>query len=262
MMERMTASSQWLSLGRNAPWKDAAQASLFCFPYSGASAAFYTSWSLPIPIAIYPVELPGHGRRMSEGLHNRIEPLVKDIARGLAPYLDRPFAFFGHSMGAVVSFELARFLRQAHSVSPVHLFVSGHGAPHLPHNEAPIHSLPDAEFIEKLREMNGTDPTVLGCAELCEIILPILRADFAICETYEYIPSEPLDCPITVFSGLQDRYVTRADLEAWSMHTRSRFRVSLYPGDHFYVNGSRAGLLEAIARDLYPRVIHPGKAAG
>jgi medium-chain acyl-[acyl-carrier-protein] hydrolase len=260
-MDRMTTSTVWIAPSRIDLRAETAQVSLFCFPYSGSSAAFYAAWALPIPVAICPIELPGHGRRMSERLHTRVEPLVRDIARGLAPYLDRPYAFFGHSTGAVVSFELARFLRREYGTSPIHLFVSGHGAPHLPHRDASVHALPDAEFIEKLREMNGTDPSVLANAELCQILLPILRADFAICETYQYTPGEPLDCPISVFSGLMDRYVTRSELEAWVYHTRARFRLGLYPGDHFFLNSNRAGLLEAIARDLYPSV-HPSKAAG
>jgi medium-chain acyl-[acyl-carrier-protein] hydrolase len=246
--------SSWVSSAARVPPLETAQARLFCFPHSGASAAVYNGWTLPIPVAVCPVELPGRGRRLGEALHTRLPALVEEIAAGLRPYLDRPFAFFGHSMGALIGFELARILRREYGLAPLRLFLSGHGAPHLPRSEPPIHDLPEAQFLARLRELGGTQEEILANSELRQILLPILRADFSICETYEYLPAEPLDCPITVFGGLGDPYVSRAELEGWRAHTHGAFRASLFPGDHFYLTASRAGLLERIACDLYPEI--------
>jgi len=240
----------WLPLAK--PLRQSA-VNLFCFPYSGANASIYHSWlsGLPKPLAVIPVELPGRGRRLSEPPHTRLSSLVESAAEALIPYLDHPFAFFGHSMGALLSFELARFLRDCCGRSPVHLFLSGSGAPHLPHPEQPISELPEPEFIQRLRELNGTEEAILACPELRELLLPILRADFAICETYRYLPGEPLDCPISVFGGLSDPFVGRADLEPWKVHTRAAFRVRLFPGDHFFLHTNGAQILTVFARELY-----------
>ena len=130
--------------------------------------------------------------------------LVRATGQALLPYFDRPFCFFGHSMGALLAFELAREIRREYALSPQHLFVSGRRAPAIPLPNKIIHDLPKQKFIEKLREMNGTTPEVLEHPELIQLLLPMLKADFAICETYEYRDDEPLNCGITVFGGLVD----------------------------------------------------------
>jgi medium-chain acyl-[acyl-carrier-protein] hydrolase len=175
---------------------------------------------------------------------------VAAAAARLAPLLNKPFAFFGHSMGALISYELARHLRRTGAPLPAHLFVSGHGAPHLPDRNPPLHALPQAQFVEKLRELNGTPEEVLRHPELLELLIPILRADFAVCETYVHAPEPPLDCPISAFSGLGDEYVNREELEGWREQTTGRFSVRLFPGDHFYLNTARPYLLQALAREL------------
>ncbi len=229
----------------------AAALRLFCFPYSGAGASMFHPWlsAFPKRIEVCPIELPGHGARLSEPLFQRLQPLVEDVARSLLPFLDRPFAFFGHSMGALLSFELARYLRKEQAITPIRLFVSGHGAPQLESTEEPIHALPEREFIEKIRLLNGTSPAILEYAELRDLLLPILRADFAVCETYTYSAEPPLDCPITALSGLQDSYVSREAIEAWKQQTAGAFHAGLFPGDHFYLNDSRPLLMELVARE-------------
>jgi medium-chain acyl-[acyl-carrier-protein] hydrolase len=241
---------------------------LFCFPYSGANAWVYQRWGdgLPGAIDVCPVELPGHGTLRAMPLCTRIQPLVEQVARALTPYLDpssalaAPFAFFGHSMGALLAFELARYLRREHKPMPVYLFVSGHGAPHLPDREPPIHDLPEPEFVAKIREFNGTPDEVLENQELRELILPVLRADFEICATYEYRAEEPLACPIGAFGGLRDPSVAREDLEAWRLQTNAGCSVRMFPGDHFFIGSDRSTILWAIGQDLN-RVVNLAPAA-
>jgi len=161
-----------------------------------------------------------------------------------------PFAFFGHSMGALISFELARQVRRRSGLSPVHLFVSGHRAPQIPDLNLPIHHLPEVAFIEKLRCLNGTPESVLQNAELMQLVLPILKADFAICEKYIYSTEEPLDCPISAFGGLQDYKVSHDHLAAWHTQTSGCFTLGMFPGNHFFVQSARMQLLQAISQDL------------
>jgi medium-chain acyl-[acyl-carrier-protein] hydrolase len=164
--------------------------------------------------------------------------------------MDRPFALFGHSLGAVLAFELARYLSSAGGPSPSHLIVSGHAAPQIPDERPPIYDLPDGGFIEKLREFGGTPEEVLGHRELMELLLPMLRADFQASETYVYRPGRKLACPVTALGGLRDNYVSRADLEAWAEQTSGEFSVGLFPGDHFYLNADEDQLLEVVAARL------------
>jgi medium-chain acyl-[acyl-carrier-protein] hydrolase len=244
-----TRLNGWVSCPRPNP---NAKVRLFCFPYSGAAANIYYSWAdvLPSSWEICPVQLPGRGTRMSEPLAQRLGPQVEAVAQGLAPYLDRPYALFGHSMGALISFELVRFLRRSGARLPVHLFVSGHEAPQLPDRNPPLHTLPEQEFITKLRELNGTPDEVLMHTELLQLLIPILRADFAVCETYAYHPEPPLPCPISAYGGLGDDYVNSEELASWRNQTAAQFSVRMFPGDHFYLNTARQYLLQTLAREL------------
>lgn len=180
----------------------------------------------------------------------RTEPLTQAIADALQPYMNLPFVFFGHSMGAALGFELSRELRRRGQPLPLHLFVSGRRAPQLPAREEPIWDLPEPEFLIKLRELNGTPEEVLQHEELMKLLIPILRADFQVNETYEFTSEEPFDFGISAFGGLGDEDVTREDVAAWQEHTRGRFRMRMLPGDHFFIHGSKDMVLEAVARDL------------
>ncbi len=181
----------------------------------------------------------------------QLEPLVPTLASALFPYLDKPFAFFGHSMGGLVSFELARLLRREYGLSPVHLFVSAHRAPQVPDPDAPIHALPNPEFLQELRRYNGTPEAVLENAELMQLLLPTLRADFAVVETYAYTPEQPLDCPITAFGGLDDREVSSNELEAWREQTKASFVLKMFPGDHFFLDSAKPLLLQSLSQKLH-----------
>jgi len=186
-----------------------------------------------------------------EPLFTKLEPLIQELSSALLPYLNKPFAFFGHSMGALVSFELARLLSSNYQLTPCHLFVSGRRAPQVPDPDPPIHALPETEFIKELRRYNGTSEEVLNNPELMQLLIPILRADFAILETYIYTPAAPLNVPITAFGGLQDERASREDLEAWQKQTNEVFSLQMFPGDHFFIYSSESLVLKSIAQKLH-----------
>jgi len=175
---------------------------------------------------------------------------VQRLAQAISPYLDKPCAFFGHSLGALVSFELARTLRQREGFCPVRLLVSAHRGPHLPDLHPPIYDLPLPEFVQHLRLLQGTPEEVLQHEELMQVLLPTLRAEFTLAETYTYIPGEPLACACSAFGGLRDTHVSRAELAAWQQQTSSTFIVRMFPGDHFFLHSDRILLLRAIADEL------------
>lgn len=219
---------------------------LFCFPYAGGSSYIFRSWRdrLPKTVEICPIELPGRGIKMKSTPLNQIEPLVKVIALEILPYLDKPFAFFGHSMGALVSFELARFIRCQCNLEPAHLFVSGRRAPQTEDLRAPLYHLPEADFLQELRQLNGTPEEILNNQELMSLLTPVLRADFAVLETYVYSHKAKLNCPISVFGGLQDKEVSVEQLEAWQEQTSNDFNLKMFPGDHFFIDSSQSFVSE------------------
>jgi medium-chain acyl-[acyl-carrier-protein] hydrolase len=249
----MVSSSE----GELTPWlirrpSQSARLRLFCFPYAGGSALTFRAWGsgLPPDVEVCAVQLPGHGTRMKEQPFARLGPLVRDAAAALRPHLNEPFAFFGHSMGALVAFEVARLLRKEHRLAPRQLFVSGARAPQLDRTEPTTYDLPDSELLEDLRNLNGTPKEVLEEPELMRMLLPILRADFAVCQTYEYAYDLPLECPVTAFGGTVDTAVSRESLEAWRAQTTSDFSFHLLPGDHFFLNVEQALLLRLLTREL------------
>jgi medium-chain acyl-[acyl-carrier-protein] hydrolase len=225
---------------------------LFCFPPAGAGAATFRTWSdeLPADIEVCPVQFPGRGTRLTEAPLTRLLPLVQALALALRPLLDKPFAFFGHSMGALVGFELARQLRRQFGVEPVRLCVSAACAPQIPPRHRPIHALPEGEFLEELRRLDGTPGEVLEHAELMRIMLPALRADFAVYETYVYSHEAPFSCCISGFGGLLDQRVSRDDLDGWREQTRATFSLQMVPGGHFFLNTARQMLLQMLAQEL------------
>ena len=225
---------------------------LFCFPYAGGGTAIYRSWitQLPSDIEVCPVRLPGREDKLREPPYTRLFPLVQMLFNVLKPYMDVPFAFFGHSMGALIGFELARELRRQNCVEPVHFFVSGRRAPHLPDSDSPIHNLPEAEFIEELKSLNGTPDAILQDPELMKLFLPVLRADFSILETYIYTTELPLNCSITTFGGSRDHKANQKDLSAWREQTSRNFMQNMFPGDHFFFQSMRTLFLDTMSQNL------------
>lgn len=239
----------------------------FCLPYAGGNARLFQSWSqhLPASVEVCALELPGHGVRLTEPPLSNMNEMLDAIAHVIQPLCDRPFVLFGHSMGALISFELARYCRRHGLPMPAHLYVSGHRAPQLPDPEPPVHTLPDAAFREKLTRLQGTAPEVLANDEFMALLLPVLRADFALCENYAYNAEPPLPCPITAFGGSRDPSTQRGRLRAWRSQTQAKFTPHVLPGHHFFIHSAEASLLQQLnlsltalteATPLPPRPIH------
>jgi len=225
---------------------------LFCFPYAGGTALVYRTWAqrLPTGVEVVAIQLPGRATRMREPALSKLTDLIEPIASALAPLLDKPFAFFGHSMGALISFEVARFFRAQGRELPGHMFVSGRPAPQLKSERRPLYNLPTDELLVELQQLEGTPREVLEHPELMELMLPTLRADFSVCDTYEYTEEAPLACPITAFGGLQDSDISRRKVEAWREQTSATFTLRMFPGNHFFIHSHETLLLNLLAAQL------------
>jgi medium-chain acyl-[acyl-carrier-protein] hydrolase len=191
--------------------------SLFCFPYAGAGSRVFGEWQrlLPPEIGVHPVVLPGREGRSAEPPHLHLPSLVDGLVETLAPQLGRQFALFGHSVGAILAFEFARAVRRRGLGEPIHLFVAASRPPQRVAEPPHFHGLPDAELIAELREMNPRDGSYLEDPELLRALLPRLRADFAVVETYEYVPEPRLSSPVSAYGALGDPDVTYVDLLGW-----------------------------------------------
>ena len=233
---------------------------LFCFPYAGGSGTIFRSWraALPAGVDVCGVQLPGRGTRVRERHFRSVETLVPVLAEAILPLCDRPFAFFGHSVGALIAFEVARHLRRRTGREPLLLIASGRRAPQLPAEQPPIYALPHDAFVAELRRLEGTPEEVLHNQELMDLLIPTLRADFEMCDTYEYQPGTPLSLPITVYGGADDRDDTPPKLDPWRSATSGPFSLRLFPGGHFFIHTAESQLLEAVSADLEPLLMNVG----
>jgi medium-chain acyl-[acyl-carrier-protein] hydrolase len=231
----------------------AARIRLFCFPYAGGGAAMFRDWAraLPDEVGVYGIQLPGRESRMLEPAIGELGAVLAQLQPAILPYLNVPFAFFGHSMGAVMSWELARSLKAAGRATPVHLFVSGSRP--LPVAElwlTGFESFSDAELADEMRKLNGTPEEVMADADLLSLVLPGFRSDLSLLAKYRYQPGESLDCPATVFGGDQDPVVPADELGGWAELTTGDVQVRVLAGDHFFLLPAQADMLTTIAGRL------------
>lgn len=237
---------------------------LICFPYAGGTPSVYRGWDARLGegVQVIPVLLPGRGLRMREVPYTAMRPLARDIAEALVEReLAHDYALFGHSMGALLAYEVACELRERGHGEPLHLFVSGSRAPHL-YGDRDDRTLSDADLRQLVRALGGLgDDRSIGSAYL-ERRLPVLRADLTVCEEYRWIPRPPLGCPMTAFSATRDPIAAQSAVEAWRSYTSGSLLHHHVEGDHFFLNGpARPSLLREIRSELAGLTDVPGDAA-
>lgn len=228
------------------------QMRLFCFSYAGGSAAAFMPWRarLAPSIELCAVELPGRGMRMAEDCYVSLSALVEDLAEVIANERDLPFAFFGHSLGALIAFELARYCMGNHLPMPGHLFVSGCAAPQQRSPAARrLHELSDDALIDVLRAYNGTPPAVLAHQELMAMVLPTIRADFALVADHQYRPGPRLGIPITALAGKSDELVSTR-IDGWKDETTGPCRIEWFEGDHFFIQPQQVAVIACLNAEL------------
>lgn len=258
-MSRPGGLNSWVVIPKPAPQ---ARLRLFCFPYAGGGASVYYPWAklLPPEVELCAVQLPGREGRLVEPAIPDLMELVERIGEALQPYLDRPFALFGHSNGGLMAFELTRKLRREGKPGPVHLYVGGRPAPQIERTDDPIHLLPEPEFLDALRRLNGTPEEILANTEIMELISPTLRADFSLGETYRYREEPPLDIPLSSYGGRLDDEVSEDEVAGWREQTTGPFRMVMFPGDHFFINGDRERVLAELTAELRGDLTRLGRA--
>jgi surfactin synthase thioesterase subunit len=224
---------------------------LFCIPFAGGNASVFGDWPnlLPEAVEVCAIQMPGRQQRMSEPPLLELGPLVDRLEEALEPHTRVPFAVFGNCTGSLIAFELARRLERS-GRELAQLFVSCCRAPQLPDRDAPVHALPDEKIVAELDRLGGTPREIIDHPELLPLILPTLRADFQLAETYVYAEGSPLDAPIAAFGGLQDPIVRQGEIEEWRAQTRGGFSLELVPGDHYMLMSARDSLLTAMAPHL------------
>jgi medium-chain acyl-[acyl-carrier-protein] hydrolase len=241
--------SPWINVFQTSPQ---AKLSLICFPYAGGGANIFATWKgvLPPSIEILAVNPPGRGARMMEPALCDMDTLVAQLKSELKPFLNKPYVFFGHSLGSVVAFEMARALRAENTTLPKHLFAAGRRAPHVENDGPPIYHLPDDAFKEEIRKKKGTPEEILNNDELMSLVLPMLKADFQIADTHQYTEGEPFDFPLTYYWGNTDKPANQNNDDAWGNHTAAEYRQREFQGGHFFIHSVKDQMLESLKSDL------------
>ncbi len=223
---------------------------LFCFPSAGYGAAMYQSWIRAAAgrLDVFPVQPPGRANRLSEAPLESIPELARRLVPAIAPLTDRPYALFGHSMGAIVAAFTADALVANGLPGPAHLFLSSRQPPDVPSPVPPLAHLEDAAFVAEINRRYCAIPAeILREPDVLAMLLPALRADVRALEAVEGHPRRQLDMPITVFGGDSDTLVPRLLLKQWEGWTRGAFRMRMFSGGHFYLQDKGPDLLQEIA---------------
>lgn len=255
---QQTKSNKWLM--RWIPDDEQADVRLFCFPHAGGGAAAYRLWArlLGPSIDLCAIQYPGRANRLNEPPLDRMQVLVENVLAHLRPQLDRPFAFFGHSMGSIVAAEVCRALHRDGEPLPVQLFVSGRRPPGRPDVNAPLRHLSDAAFLAEIERRYGSIPAEIASEpDLLALLLPALRADIAMIETHRPEVRAPLDCPILAMGGSDDPLTPPEHLEDWASETRGEFGMRMFPGGHFYLDACRDAAVAEVRRTLLLRMPQP-----
>ena len=228
---------------------------LFCLPYAGGSSNIYSSWGkcLNHSIEIHPIELAGRGKRYVDCLYDNIEQAIDDVYKTVEGNIDDSsfdYAIFGHSLGGLIAYELIHRIKLEAKRQPIHVFFSGARAPHFNKEKDKTYDLPDDKFKQRVLELGGTPREVLENDELLDVFLPILRADFKINETYEYVGrQDKIDCDITVLSGKKDDMKLNEIVE-WRKHTSGKCNIFILEGDHFFINTHSDDVIKIINNTL------------
>ncbi|RDI64988.1 thioesterase II family protein [Nocardia pseudobrasiliensis] len=225
---------------------------LICFPHGGGGAATFASWAAQLPpeIELAAVQLPGRQNRIYEKLPASADALIEAVTEALLPLLEGSVAFFGHSCGALLAFEVARALRAAGHPMPRRLFLSGQPSPQAFSARPKLHRLSHADFRAEIVELGGVDSEIVEDPRILDDLIPIVRADFEIWERHRVAPGPLLDIPVSVLCGNADVRAPIDTLDGWRAFTSAGFDTQLYPGGHFYFLSEGTGVLAHICRTL------------
>ena len=225
---------------------------LLCLPHAGGDTWMFGGWqaALPPSVDVCPVRLPGRGSRMADPPISDLEALVTALAEGVHGLLDRPFAIFGHSMGALIGVALARALKRDYDLVPALFCAAACRAPKQVWFQPPISHLPPDQLLDALRVRFDSRDDLAGDQDLVRLVLPTLRADLALCENFAEVHGEPLHCPVAAYGGSEDATIGVLALEDWSDLTTGPFRCHILNGDHFFPIAGKTDLLSVLAQDL------------